>query len=57
MSLRIRKDGTIWCAALTTEEKGDCYIDDQLHYELSVEYNRLITTEIKYHMANKGQWW
>ena len=35
MSLRIRGNGTIWCANLNAEEFGDLYIDDVLHYYLS----------------------
>jgi hypothetical protein len=57
MSLRIRLDGRIFCAALNAEEEGDVYIDDDLHYELSVVKRVLVTTEITYHMANGGEWW
>lgn len=57
MALRIRKDGRILCAALNKPEKGDIYIDDQLHYELSVEKKILVTTENDYHMINGGEWW
>jgi hypothetical protein len=37
--------------------KGDIYIDDGIHYHLSVEAKVLVTTEIEYHISNKGQWW
>lgn len=57
MSLRIRADGTIWCAALNKEKEGDIYIDDNLHYYLSVEAKVLVTTYVDYHMENKGEWW
>lgn len=57
MALRIRSDGTIWCAALNEPNQGDTYIDDALHYEMSVIHKVLVTTENEYHMANKGQWW
>ena len=36
MAVRIRKDGTIVCAAKSQPEDGDGYIDDGLHYILSV---------------------
>jgi hypothetical protein len=36
MSLRIRKDGTILCGAMSIAEEGDVYIDDNIHYYLSV---------------------
>ena len=36
MSLRWRLDGPLLCAAKTQPEDGDTYIDDRLHYQLSV---------------------
>lgn len=36
MALRIRYTGEIYCAAHTEEQEGDTYIDDGLHYTLSV---------------------
>lgn len=57
MALRIRKDGRVLCAALNKAEEGDHYIDDWLHYELSVERKVLVTTPNKYHMKNGGEWW
>ena len=36
MSLRWRKSGNLYCAAKTEEKEGDTYIDDRLHYQLSV---------------------
>lgn len=57
MALRIRKDGTILCAALNDENEGDIYVDDSMHYILSVEKKLLVTTENDYHMKNGGQWW
>lgn len=36
MSLRWRKTGEILCGAKSEPMEGDCYIDDRLHYELSV---------------------
>ncbi len=37
MSLRWRKNGTLICGAKSEPEDNDCYIDDRLHYMLSVE--------------------
>lgn len=31
MAIRVRKDGTIVCAAMTEPEDGDTYIDDAVH--------------------------
>jgi hypothetical protein len=36
MSLRVRKDGTILCAAKHPPMGGDVYIDDGVHYLLAV---------------------
>ena len=46
MAVRIRKDGkTIVCAAKSKKQKGDYYIDDGLHYILSVEMGVLSTNK------------
>ena len=38
MAVRIRADRkTIVCAAMSEARPGDCYLDDNIHYELSVE--------------------
>lgn len=36
MSLRWRDNGELVCAAMSEEQPGDTYIDDRLHYQLSV---------------------
>ena len=62
MSLRIRADGRILCAAMHGPEPDDTYIDDGLHYTLSVECKVLVTEEMDEpggrggHRAH-GQWW
>lgn len=44
MSVRIRKDRkTILCAAKSKYKSGDCYLDDNAHYTLSVEMKILCT--------------
>lgn len=55
MALRIRKDGRIFCAALTEAEEGDTYIDDNLHYEMSVEHKVLVTYPMPKHKET-GEW-
>ena len=57
MAVRIRKDGRIFCAVLSEPNKGDCYLDDGIHYDLSVNKKVLVTTENDYHMKNGGEWW
>lgn len=64
MSLRIRKDGTILCAAMHPAKTGDTYIDDNLAYELSVVHKVLVTEPMylpggygRGGHANHGQWW
>jgi hypothetical protein len=56
MALRIRKNGRILCAALHPEEDNDTYIDDGLHYYLSVEKKILITEVMEGHQQ-RGEWW
>lgn len=47
MALRIRKDGRVLCAAMHKEELGDTYIDDGIHYFLSIE-NKIKLIRIPY---------
>jgi hypothetical protein len=56
MALRIRKDGRILCAAIHSAEDGDTYIDDELHYEMSVERKILVAEPSDLHNQS-GQWW
>ena len=42
LSIRWRADGRLVCAAVSDAEEGDTYIDDRLHYALSVEARALI---------------
>lgn len=41
MAARVRSDGTVVCAAMFPAEEGDIYIEDSLHYELTVELGLL----------------
>lgn len=56
MALRIRKDGRILCASIHPQEEGDTYIDDGLHYEMSVVKKVIGAEGIEAHMKS-GQWW
>lgn len=56
MALRIRSDGRILCAALHFECIGDTYIDDALHYEMSV-VKKVIGTENYDKHSIHGEWW
>ena len=57
MAVRIRKDGRIFCAALRPAESGDTYVDDGLHYEMSVIKKILVTEPAEKHMMNAEWWW
>ncbi len=54
MAIRWRKDGTLMCAAMSSPEDGDCYIDDHLHYQLSV-ISRAIIADIDH--EENGLWY
>lgn len=56
MAVRVRKNGKIVCAAMFPEKKGDLYINDTLHYYLSVEKKVLVSEPHKKHKKT-GQWW
>lgn len=56
MALRIRKDGRILCAAIHSEESGDTYIGDGLHYQMSV-VNKIIGCENHQKHQKSGEWW
>ena len=53
MAIRWREDGRLICAAMSEPEEGDTYIDDRLHYQLSV-ITRAIIADIN-HKTN-GLW-
>lgn len=56
MAVRIRKDGRILCAATHLAEEGDTYLDDGVHYYLSVLHQVLVTEPWEKHKVH-GQWW
>ena len=57
MAIRVRKDGTMWCAALTEPAEGDTYIDDGLHYAMSVELGVIVALPWPEHSKNPQWWW
>lgn len=56
MAVRVRKNGNILCAAIHEEEPDDIYIDDELHYYLSVIEKVLVTESYENHKKH-GKWW
>lgn len=55
MSIRWRKDGRLLCAAMTEPEEGDCYIDDRLHYQLSV-ISKAIIADVEHETNALWHW-
>lgn len=53
MALRWRKTGEILCAAKSETMEGDCYIDDRLHYELSVVQKTIVADRNE---ETNGRW-
>ena len=56
MALRIRKNGVILCAAMHKAEDGDVYINDGVHYYLSVIMKIIVTEPMDFH-KDRGEWW
>ena len=57
MALYIKNDGRILCAALNKIDFGDVYIDDDLHYQMSVVHKVIVTHPEPKHTETGGQWW
>lgn len=65
MSLRIRDDGRVLCAAMHPAEPEDRYVDDGGHYLLSVELGLLVTEPMLPDESDPGrgghgahgEWW
>ena len=66
MSLRIRLDGTVLCAAMHPALPGDVYVHDDVSYELTVNHGLLITdyrhlrkagNDTEGPLDGHGQWW
>lgn len=62
MSLRIREDGRILCAAMHPEEPGDTYLHDGISYMLTVVHRCIVTEPWELDggrggHSRHGQWW
>ncbi len=55
MAIRWRKDGRLLCAAMSKEEDGDTYINDGLHYQLSV-ISRAILADVEHETNGLWHW-
>ena len=53
MAIRWRKDGALVCAAMSDPQDEDTYIDDRLHYQLSVITKTICADE---NHENNGLW-
>lgn len=56
MSLRIRENGDIFCAAMNKEEPDDTYVGDEIH-GLLCDNKMIVTTPEPEHSKTGGQWW
>ncbi len=55
MAIRWRKDGRLLCAAKSEPENGDTYIDDRLHYQISV-ISRAILADTNHESNSLWHW-
>ena len=55
MAIRWRKEGQLICAAMSKPEDGDTYIDDRLHYQLSV-ISRVILADTNHEINGLWYW-
>ncbi len=55
MSIRWRKDGRLVCAAMSNPEEDDTYIDDRLHYQLSV-ISQTILADVEHDTNGLWHW-
>lgn len=54
MALRWRKSGQIECAAKSEPLEGDTYLDDRVHYELSVNQKCIVADKDE---ETNGHWY
>jgi hypothetical protein len=55
MAIRWRINGQLVCAAMSKSEEGDTYIDDRLHYQLSV-ISRAIMADVDHEINGFWYW-
>lgn len=56
MALRVRRNGSLICAALNPKKEGDVYIDDAVH-SLLCRKKLIVTYPEPSHTATGGVWW
>lgn len=55
MAIRWRENGTLMCAAMSDAEENDTYINDGLHYQLSV-VSRAIIADVEHEKNGLWHW-
>lgn len=55
MAIRWRKNGALICAAMSKQEDGDTYINDRLHYQLSI-ISKAILADIDHESNGLWHW-
>lgn len=55
MAIRWRVNGQLVCAAVSKPEDGDCYIDDRLHYQLSM-VSKAILADVDHETNGLWHW-
>ena len=55
MAIRWREDGRLLCAAASEPKDGDTYINDRLHYQLSV-VSRAILADVEHEKNRLWHW-
>lgn len=55
MSIRWRSNGELICAAISQPEEEDTYIDDRLHYQLSV-ISKAIIADVNHEVNGLWHW-
>ena len=55
MSVRWRKTGELFCGAKSRAQKDDTYIDDRLHYELSV-IQKVLVADLNERKNGRWHW-
>lgn len=55
MAIRWRKNGDLVCAAMSKPVAGDTYLDDRIHYQLSV-ISRVILADVGHEINGLWHW-
>lgn len=57
MAIRVRDNGEMVCAAHSDYREGDTYIDDGLHYEMSVVHGVIVSFPMPKHLKDPRWFW